>query len=487
MSIKIGRVKVVENKSGPIKTRFSPSPTGLVHLGNVRTALFNALFALKHQGVFLLRIEDTDRERSKTEFSEALMRDLRWLGLDWQEGPYYQSERQSIYDGYYQQLIDQGLAYPCFCCNEELALMRKVQRSQGQPPRYAGTCRNLSPADIETRQAAGDRPTLRFRVPDEGDVRFTDTVRGEQCFRYVDIGDFIIRRADGTSPFMFCNAVDDAMMGVTHVFRGEDHLTNTPRQVMILSALGLSAPQYGHIALIVGPDGSPLSKRHGSRSIDELRNVGYLPMAVVNYLARLGHYYGHDDYLDLPGLAAAFDTAHLSKSPAKFNEEQLNFWQKSALTQVEAQVIWDWLDEDLQAVIPEQQQLGFLQLVRPNVRFPGDMEYWLQVIFGELPALDRDQMDIIEQAGSDYFNVAWAAYQEHGKDSKKITQALKDALGVKGKALFQPLRIALTGQSHGPELVGLLELMNDETIQQRFHQVLLVFNNSDNEENLLEN
>lgn len=272
-------------KTTPVKTRFCPSPTGLIHLGNIRTALFSALYALNQGGTFLLRIEDTDAERSEERYSQQLQDDLRWLGLDWQEGPvhdkglgpYFQSERQSLYDDYYERLIVGGFAYSCFCSEEELALTRKIQRSQGKPPRYPGTCRALSEDERAEKLAQGLKPTLRFAVPNEATVEFEDLVRGKQIYKTEDMGDFIIRRGNGTSPFMFCNAIDDALMQVTHAIRGEDHLTNTPRQILILQALGLPIPSYGHIALIVGPDGSPLSKRHGSKSAVELREEGYLP------------------------------------------------------------------------------------------------------------------------------------------------------------------------------------------------------------------
>ena len=282
-----------------VKTRFCPSPTGYLHLGNVRTALFSALLAKHSKGCFLLRIEDTDKTRSDDVFTHALIEDLRWLGLHWQEGvdaggdlgPYHQSQRQSIYDDYYERLIAMKMAYMCFCTEEQLTLQRTLQQKAGKPPRYSGVCRHLSDAEIKEKIAAGVKPTLRFCIPENEMITFTDMVRGEQRFNSNDLGDFVIKRADGTAPFMYGNAIDDALMGVTHVLRGEDHLTNTPRQIAILKALNLPVPQYGHIALIVGPDGAPLSKRHGSRSLRALHEEGFLPMAIVNYLARLGHYY----------------------------------------------------------------------------------------------------------------------------------------------------------------------------------------------------
>ena len=266
-------------------TRFAPSPTGSLHLGNARTAFFSYLWARKSGGRFILRIEDTDVERSEPRFRDALMRDLEWLGLDWDEGPdvggpsapYAQSERGEWYDGLFRRLESEERAYACFCTPEELDLSRKLQRMAGKPPRYAGTCRYLSAAERARRIASGSKPTLRFAVPKDETIEFVDLVHGPQKFASNDIGDFIIRREDGTSAFFFCNAADDAAMGVTHVLRGDDHLTNTPRQLMLLDALGLRRPGYGHVGLLVGIDGAPLSKRHGSTSVQEFRDRGFLP------------------------------------------------------------------------------------------------------------------------------------------------------------------------------------------------------------------
>lgn len=467
-------------KNQGIKTRFCPSPTGLMHLGNARTALFNALLARHHQGIFLLRIEDTDRERSQDRFTELLQADLMWLGLPWQEGPkhegeaapYFQSQRQNIYDDYYHRLENANLAYPCFCSEEQLALTRKIQRSSGKPPRYPGTCRSLTQEEMVEKINQGIKPALRFRVPDNDVVEFNDLVRGKQSFRTDDIGDFIIRRADGTPPFMYCNAIDDALMGVTHALRGEDHLTNTPRQIMILKVLELPIPTYGHIALIVGPDGSPLSKRHGSRSIGELRKEGYLPGAVVNYLARLGHYYGHDRYLKLEELADEFRIEALAKSPAKFNLSQLNFWQKEAVMQLNLEDIWSWLGEEIKSSVPSQFQNDFAQLVKENITFPDEARQWISILFSEDISIEEDHIGVLRKAGPDYFKVALHAYEKFGPNVNDITKHIQEMLGIKGKALYLPLRIALTGQAHGPELVKILKIMDKTIVRKRLEMAL---------------
>lgn len=468
----------------PLKFRFCPSPTGLIHFGNVRTALFNALLAQKLQGTFLLRIEDTDKERSKSEYTEALMADLHWLGLEWQEGPevggdngpYWQSERQSIYDNDYQRL---GLnAYPCFCSDEDLEAMRKVQRSQGLPPRYAGTCRHLSAEDIKARIAAGEKPALRFRMPDGEAVEFTDLAKGPQRFLTDDIGDFIIRRADGTAPFMYCNAIDDAMMGVTHVVRGEDHLTNTPRQILILQALGLRVPQYCHISLIMGADHTPLSKRNGSRNIQTLRKEGYLPLAINNYLARLGHYYSDEQFMSLAQLAGNFDFSHLSRSAAHFDEQQLLHWQKEAVMQLSPSAFRLWIGEHSAQfnLIPEAKQELFLKIIQPNIVFPHEFDDWAMRLYADTLPLEPELRDVLMQAGKSFFTTAIEAVKEKDVDYAYLQQQLKETCNAKGRALFQPLRVALTASFHGPQLEDILQLMGSDQVQHRFAAAATLFN-----------
>lgn len=265
-----------------VRTRFSPSPTGMLHLGNARAALFSALYAVKEKGVFILRIEDTDQVRSEQKYIKMLQDDLHWLGVNWQEGPdiggpyqpYCQSGRHAIYEEHYQALEKKGLVYPCFCTDQELALNRKIQLSRGQAPRYPGTCRKLTQDEIQKRIAEGKPAALRFHVPDNVTIEFVDLVKGVQKFKGADIGDFIIRRAQGTASFMFSNAIDDSLMKVTHAIRGEDHLANTPRQLMILQALNLPTPQYAHLSLILSDDAAKLSKREGSFSLNDLSREG---------------------------------------------------------------------------------------------------------------------------------------------------------------------------------------------------------------------
>ncbi|HHJ39310.1 MAG: glutamate--tRNA ligase [Methylothermaceae bacteria B42] len=453
------------------KTRFAPSPSGYIHLGNARTALFNRLFGQ----IFLLRIEDTDQERSRHEFVSALMEDLHWLALDWEEGPqspfpnqYFQSQRQQIYDRYYQDLEEKNLAYPCFCSPEELAMSRKLQRAQGLPPRYSGKCAQLSPQEIQTKLAQGLKPTLRFRVPSGKTIEFDDLVKGRQVFETDTIGDFIIRRADGTPAFFFCNAVDDALMEVTHVLRGEDHLTNTPRQLLILQALELSAPCYGHISLILGEDGAPLSKRNGSQSIRELRKQGYLPIAIINLLARLGHYYANDNLMTPDQLSKAFSLENLSRSPARFDPQQLIYWQQQAVQSADNATLWQWLPESLHHLVPEPHKETFLELVRSNCVLPNEAMDWARILFEKSVPITDNAQEILIQADPDFFRAAVLAAHEFPDNYQAFLKALKDRTQAKGKQLFQPLRAALTGRLDGPELSKIYSILTPEQIEHRF-------------------
>ena len=450
-----------------VVTRFAPSPTGSVHLGNVRTALFSRLWARKSGGRFILRIEDTDVERSRRRFRDELLAELSWLGLDWDEGPdvggpsapYSQSERGESYAALFARLEAQGDAYPCYCSAEDLELSRKLQRMAGRPPRYAGTCRHLSEAARSARAAAGARPTLRFAVAADRVVEFTDAVHGPQRFATNDIGDFIIRREDGTAAFFFCNAVDDALMGVTQVLRGDDHLTNTPRQLLVLDALALRRPAYGHVGLLVGEDGAPLSKRHGSTSVQEFRQRGFLSEALLNHLFRLGHAADVDGWLHPAEMPAHFRPEHLGKAPARFEETQLVHWQKETLARMSSAQVSAWLK------LGDAE--GFADLIRHNVVLPADAAPWLEVLRGELPPLGEEERRVVAAAGPAFFAAAAAALEESGADMKRMTKLLAERTGRRGAELYLPLRLALTGRDHGPELGPLLKMIGPESARRR--------------------
>lgn len=462
------------------KTRFAPSPTGLLHLGNIRTALFNVLAARARDGVFLLRIEDTDPERSRDEYTQALMRDLRWLGLDWQEGPevggaqapYAQSQRGEIYANYARRLEAMGRAYPCFCTEQELKLSRKTQLASGRAPRYSGRCRGLSADEVATRLQQGTPASLRFRVPASMRVEFNDCVRGAQAFASDDIGDFIIRRSDGTPAFFFTNAIDDALMQVSLVVRGEDHLTNTPRQILLLQALALPVPEYAHIALVVGADGTPLSKRHGSRTVQEMRESGFFPLAINNYLARVGHTYSDNRFMSMTELAQGFDMARLGRAPARFDATQLLHWQREAILHASSDALWQWMGADVHALVPVDARGAFIDTVRANIVAPEQALSWARIVFTDDWELSATARGVIQQAGEGFFARALEFFDRHATDFKGLSDELKVSTGAKGKALFQPLRAALTGELDGPEMARLLPLITATRARQRLQNSL---------------
>lgn len=460
-----------------IKSRFCPSPTGYIHLGNARTALFSALAARQtSDGCFLLRIEDTDLARSEEEYVTALQEDLQWLGCQWNEGPgfdkghgpYWQSQRTAVYDRYYQQLIDQGLAYPCFCSEESLEAARRIQRKLGKPPRYAGTCSHLSATEVAEKLAQGQPAALRFRVQEDRAIEFNDLVRGHQKFSSSDLGDFIIKKTDGMATFMFCNAIDDALMGVNLALRGEDHLTNTPRQILILEILGLPVPQYGHLSLITGSDGSPLSKRNGSRSIRQLREEGFLAIAVVNYLSRLGHVYtDHNDLMSFEDCAKYFNVERLVKASARYDEQQLLHWQKEAVMQLTPTELYDWAGAGVVLHVPQEKLEDFFKLVQSNSVFPSDVYIWAEAMFAEKPHFSDGEREVLITAGKEFFITAEKLLNEVNTYAA-LCDGLKEKLNLKGKALFMPLRIALTKAQHGPELAAVFDLLGKESLKRRF-------------------
>ena len=438
-----------------------------MHLGNARTAFFSHLWARKTGGRFILRIEDTDLERSQPRYRDELLVDLGWLGLEWDEGPgvggpcgpYSQSERGAVYRDLFARLERSQRTYPCYCTTEELELSRKLQRMAGKPPRYAGTCRHLTSAQRAERETRGLKPTLRFAVVPDAVVEFADLVHGPQSFSSADIGDFIVRRDDGTAAFFFCNAVDDSFMGVTHVLRGDDHLTNTPRQLMLLDALELRRPSYGHVGLLVGADGAPLSKRYGSKSVHEFRARGFLSAAVLNHLFRLGHTGDKEGWLAAADMPAHFRPEHLGVAAARFDESQLVHWQRETLQRMSTNEIRAWLGAGAST--------EFVELVRHNIVLPGDAAPWATVVHGELPPLGDAERRIVAAAGPAFFTAAAEALEQSGADLKQLAKILKERTGRKGAEIFMPLRVALTGQAHGPELAPLLQLMTPGTARRR--------------------
>ncbi|HKC15753.1 MAG TPA: glutamate--tRNA ligase [Steroidobacteraceae bacterium] len=453
-----------------VVTRFAPSPSGELHLGNVRTALFNLLLTRRLGGRFLLRIEDTDAARTTDAHIAALEGDLTWLGLDWDEGPrrdggtgpYRQSQRGGLYAPLLAQLESRSAAYACFCSSQELELSRRAQLAAGRPPRYAGTCAQLDAREVARRFAAGATATLRFRVPGDRQLVFDDLVHGPQQVDCAHIGDFVIRREDGTPAFFFANAVDDSLMGVTHALRGEDHLANTPRQLLVLEALGMRAPRYGHLPLLIGADGTPLSKRTGAQSLRELREAGYSATAICNHLFRLGHSSGEPALLTLAEMATHFETSHLQRASARFDPVQLRHWQGLWAHALKPAAALAWLEPFLPATATPGQRTACVAALQPNLVAASDIVEWLPVVFGGELRWEDPARAAVAAAGKEFYRLTATAAAQ-GAD----LGAWRAASGRTGAAFFAPLRAALTGRLHGPELGALLKAMSPGLARER--------------------
>ena len=467
--------------SPPLATRFAPSPSGHLHLGNARTALLNYLAARKTGGRFILRVEDTDEGRSTDAFMEALFEDLRWLGLEWNEGPdvggphapYRQQQRKDLYEEWLVKLDAAGLTYPCFCTPAELSIGRKRMLAAGKPPRYPGTCRDLTMEQRAEREARGLPAALRYRVPTGEFVEFTDVVHGTQRFATDDIGDFIIRRADGSTAFFFSNAIDDALMAVTLVLRGDDHLTNTPRQLLILQSLQLPTPRYAHVALLLGMDGAPLSKRNGSLSLKDMRQSGYLPSAIRNHLVRLGHSCVTDGWLDSAAMLADFDLQRLGRAAAKFDDAQLLHWQKEGVAHLTNEEFQRWIAAELPVGLDDAAIATFTAAIRHNIVFPADVKRWVGVVFGNLNVAVPEAIAAIKDAGEGFFTAALDVFGRT-RDFKLAVREIGQQTSRKGPSLYMPLRAALTGETHGPELAPLLPLIPAAEVASRLSHAQLL-------------
>ena len=460
------------------KSRFCPSPTGLLHLGNLRTALLNVLLAIKSGGTFILRIEDTDAERSKTEFSEAVCDDLEWMGLDWQEGPraggpedsYYQSERNSIYESFYDKLLQQDLIYPCFTSDEELKIIRRNQMAAGEPPRYTGIWADASEEEIQKELKKGTQPVYRFRLPKDKTINFQDLVKGEQSFHTSDLDDFIVRKKDLSPTFMFANAIDDSLMGVNVVLRGDDHLSNTPRQIALLEALNLKVPEFIHVALFTGDDGAPLSKRNGSFSVKELKEIGYFPQAVINYLSRVGHTISDNELRNLEGLSLIFNIDNISTSPSRIDHDQLKFWQKNVVESKNIEELSAWLESHLENLPKDIDKDSFIELIKDNIIFPSEAVEYLDNLFVNSLSTIKEVEDLIKKSGPDFFTLAEKIVKDNWGDWAKTMKLVGEKTGAKGKDLFMPIRASITGQLSGPELDQVTKVMGQERVLNRLKE-----------------
>ena len=460
-----------------MRVRFAPSPTGQLHIGNARTALFNWLLARGSGGTLILRIEDTDVERSTRESEVAIVRDLRWLGLDWDEGPdiggahgpYRQSERLHLYQSYATELLTAETAYSCFCSTAQLDAERQEALAAGRPARYAGTCRRLSRDQAAARIAAGERPAIRFRVPEERDVVFTDAVRGDVRFHTDVIGDPVIVRADGTPAYNFAVVVDDALMEVTHVVRGEDHISNTPRQVLLYEALGFTPPTFAHLSLVMGPDHSPLSKRHGATSVAEFRAKGYLPEALVNYLALIGWSPGGgDELLPVDELARRFSLESVGHSAGVFDEEKLAWANRHYLKIADparlAELSLPYFSGAGVRMTPDERGLEFLaaamsmasasvdRLNQVPARMAFLFDYDAAASLGDEPLLAEMRGDGARAVVTALAEELASAPRLDREKFREVANRVKARTSQKGQALFHPIRVVLTGRAQGPEL-----------------------------------
>lgn len=469
-----------------IKVRFAPSPTGPFHIGGARSALFNFLLARKTGGKLVLRIEDTDRERSTPESEENIKAALKWLGMTWDEGvdvggpcgPYHQMERLDIYKKYTDQLLAEGKAYYCYCTPEELEAEREELKAKGETPRYMGKCRCLTCEQKAQYEAEGRKPSIRFRVPENKEIVINDQVRGTVVFDSNGIGDFVIVKSDGIPTYNYAVVIDDALMKITHVIRAEEHLSNTPRQCLIYDALGFKQPVFGHISLILGEDHTKMSKRHGATSVDQYRELGYLPQGIVNFLALLGWSpEGEQEIFSEEELCRAFSMDHVAKNPAVFDIKKLNHINAHYMHQLTA-------EELFQVAKPQLLKAGYMTGTEDADR----LEWLKNVVFTakdyvsygaqipeEVAMYFTDEFDFEDEEtaailkGENIAPVMNCLFEELPKVEpldnagvKKLFKTIQKSTGLKGKDVFMPIRIALTGTQHGKELAAMIPLLGVE-------------------------
>ncbi|MEJ7620136.1 MAG: glutamate--tRNA ligase [Aquificaceae bacterium] len=464
-----------------VVSRFAPSPTGYLHLGNARTAIFSYLFARHHRGKFILRVEDTDRERSTKEFEEMLLEDLKWLGIDWDEF-YRQSERFDIYREYAEKLVQSGHAYPCFCTVEELEEERKKAEERGVPYRYSGKCRALSKEEVEEFKRQGKPYTIRFRVPDGRVVVFEDLIKGHIAINVDDFGDFVIVRSDGTPTYNFVVVVDDALMGVTHVIRGEDHIPNTPKQILIYEALRFEIPKFAHLPVILGEDRSKLSKRHGAVSVRNYREEGYLPEALFNFLCLLGWSPPEEgrEIFSKEELIELFTLEGVNSAPAVFNKEKLRWMNGVYIREVLS------LDRLVEEFMPFLERAGYradkeyvkrvLQKTRDSFDTLLEGVERLRPFFAESLSYSEEAMAVLEnQHSRAVLELFLQKVQEGQLNSQKVKEIAKEIqreLNLKAKDVWHALRASLTGELEGVGVDILCDVMPKEKVVERVIKAL---------------
>ncbi len=460
------------------RTRVAPSPTGFLHIGGARTALFAWAYARRHGGSFILRVEDTDLVRSTPEAVQAILDGMRWLGLDYDEGPYYQTQRFDRYKEVVGQMLAAGSAYPCYTSAEELELMREAQRVRGEKPRYDGRWRP-EPGKTLPPPPPGVAPVVRFRNPQEGIVAWEDGVKGRIAVANAELDDFVIARADGTPTYNFCVVIDDWDMAISHVIRGDDHVNNTPRQINLFHALGAPLPQFAHLSMILGDDGQKLSKRHGAVSVMQYDDEGYLPEAVLNYLARLGWSHGDEEIFSMDQFCAWFDLAHVTASAAQFNTEKLNWLNTHYLKQAEpsrlaAEVLRRWQANGLTppAELDLDRALGLYRERVANLNELADaLRPFVQTPHPAVELLAQHLNDNVRSAlatlRAKFVDLAWEA--------PALSAAIKETIGAHAMKMPQlaiPLRVVLLGQPQSPAIDAVLEVLGREAVCERIDRIL---------------
>ena len=476
--------------SAKIRVRFAPAPTGLLHIGNARTALFNFLFAKRCQGTFVLRIEDTDLERSTDASFERIIEDLKWLGILWDEGPdrggpvgpYRQSQRFSIYREFADRLCQEGKAYKCFCSEERLEKLRKEQLSKGKMPRYDGRCRSLSQEEIAKMESSGLCPVLRFHVG-RGPILFEDLIHGKMNFDSAGMGDFIIVRSDGMAAYNFACVIDDHSMQVTHVIRGEDHLSNTPRQILLYQALSWAAPVFAHHPLILGPDRSPLSKRHGATAVSQYREEGFLPEALRNYLLLLGWTPpSGQETLSLEKMVDEFSIQDVSRSAPIYNRKKLEWLNSFYIREKGDGQLSEILIPYLQKAGIQSDQINPQRLdqisgiLKENLVILSQVEEYFGIFFNEKFSFEDGARAVLRDPKNRETLCSILSTLEEssepGSGEEALLIQLEKRTGRKGKELFAPLRAAVTGKTKGPELAKTLPLLGKERIITRLKMAL---------------
>lgn len=457
-----------------IRTRFAPSPTGYLHIGGARTALFSWAFARKHGGKFVLRIEDTDRERSTKQSTEAILEGMDWLGLDYDEGPFYQMERLDRYREAAEQLLRENRAYYCYASKEELDAMREQQRAAGLKPRYDGRWR-----DSKQTPPAGVKPVIRFKNPQEGYVTFNDLVKGKITMANHELDDLVLLRSDGIPTYNFGVILDDLDMNISHVIRGDDHINNTPRQINILKALGAPLPQYAHVPMILGADGERLSKRHGAVSITQYREDGYLPEALVNYLARLGWSHGDEEIFDRDQLITWFDLTSINHAPAKFDPQKLRWLNQQYLKKTDlkhlAELVIPFLDRDNCDTSKGPDLLKIVNLLKERVDTIEELADAAVYFFRPLEPssslktqhFSLELKPVLNNLKDKFTVIEW--------NQQAINSEIKKTAGeheMKLPKLAMPLRVMVTGEAQTPSIAAVLELLGrKETLKRMDHRL----------------